>query len=87
MEETRGVEKLPQDDADKWRFVAEQVMNLVKENYIKDPADITYQFSRKITDEILKTKYQSDNDLVKEGLAIGVYRGLENMMKKLFTRK
>jgi hypothetical protein len=69
--------------SDRFWFVAEQLLFLARESYVKKPDDITYQFSRELAGRIITEKYSSDNALVKEGLAIGMYKGVESLLKKL----
>jgi len=68
---------------DRLGFVAEQLLFLARESYVKKPDDITYQFSRELAGRIVTGKYSADNALVKEGLAIGFYKGVESLLKKL----
>ncbi|MBU1598267.1 MAG: hypothetical protein KKE98_07540 [Nanoarchaeota archaeon] len=71
---------------DPMKFIADQVLSLFRENYVDNPDDVTYQFSRKIAKEVFAGKYNSDNELVNEGVAIGVYRGVTHLLKKFITK-
>jgi hypothetical protein len=70
---------------DKWRFIAEQVMTAARENYIPNPNDITYQFSRRIAEQLLNNP-EGSAGLIKESLAIGLYKGIENILTKILKK-
>ena len=71
---------------DKLGFLAEQTLIALRESYVTNPQDVAYQFSRRVADEIIKSRYQTDNMFVKEGLAITVYKGIENLMLRLLRK-
>ena len=73
-------------EPNKLGFIGEQLLTIAKEHYVSNPTDIAYQFSRKIAKELIESKYSISNELVKEGLAIGVYKGLEKLMQKIVKR-
>ena len=70
-------------EPNKWGFIGEQLLLAAKEHYVGDPSDIAYQLSRKIAGEVIESKYDLGNELVKEGVAIGIYKGLEMLLGKL----
>lgn len=70
----------------KWGFIGEQLLMAAKEHYIGDPSDIAYQFSRKIAGEVMSSKYEAGSELVKEGIAIGIYKGLGILLQKLIKK-
>lgn len=74
------------DEPNKWKFIAEQAMALFRETYVRNPDDVTYQFSRKITKDIVDAKYKNSSNLVTEGVAIGLYKSFENLLKKILAK-
>lgn len=86
QEKTNFNQKAFNQKPDKWGFLAEQTLMALRESYVGNPQDIVYQFSRRLAHEIVREKYQSDNEFVKEGVAVGVYKGIVNLMEKLIRK-
>jgi hypothetical protein len=74
-------EKNPEPDS--MRFIGEHLLKAAKEEYVSNPEEISYQFSRKIAGMLVEQRYNGKSEMVKEGLAIGLYKGLEILMKKI----
>jgi len=77
----------PVSRPDKLRFITEQFLSIFRETYVSNPNDVTYQFSRKIADDIVNGRYQTNNELFKEGIAIGVYQGVQKIIRRMLLKK
>ena len=73
-------------EPDRWGFIAEQVLAALRESYIKNPEDTTYQFSRKVANQVLSSRYSTENEIVKEGVAITLYKGVEKLLTKVLKK-
>ena len=70
----------------RWGFIAEQVLAALRETYVKNPEDVAYQFSKKIADQVIETRYQTENEIVKEGAAISLYKGVEKLLTRVLKK-
>ncbi len=78
-EEYKQVLGLYNNQPDKLEFIADQLLEYVRERQVSNPLDTTFQFSRRITERIVE-RYGIKNHFLKEGAAIGVYKGLERFL-------
>ena len=70
-------------EPNKWGFIAEQVLAAIRESYITNPEDTTYQFSRKVAHQVLSKRYSTENEIIKEGAAITLYKGVEKLLTRV----
>jgi hypothetical protein len=77
----------PFGGADPFKYVAGEVMKVIRGAMVPEPEDPAYQFARKITDACLDESQSSVKELIHDGLSIGVYRLLEELVGSIYKKR
>ena len=73
--------------ADPLKYVAGEVMKIMREAMVPEPGDPAYQFARRITDACLDESKSSVKELIHDGLSIGVYRLLDELVGSIYKKR